>query len=201
MTTKLRDANLIPTNQPYNKAPWNYTGTETAVSMPADITDWVLIEIKNASGVTVQKKAALLKSNGTVIEADGSNLTSITLDSSITPGNYKFIVSHRNHLSVSSDALVSLTAGQSAQDFNSFDFTTNANVKAGNQTMLKPGVYGLRKGNIDGNNVINAQDRTILRSAVESVGVYSDFDLNLDGNFNSQDRAISRLEPDAIAIL
>ena len=67
--------------------------------------------------------------------------------------------------------------------------------------MLKPGVYGLRKGNIDGNNVINAQDRAILRAAVESVGVYSDFDLNLDGNFNSQDRAISRLEPDAIAIL
>ncbi len=40
---------LVPLNQPYNTAPWNYTGTESVVSVPALAIDWVLIELRDAT--------------------------------------------------------------------------------------------------------------------------------------------------------
>ena len=73
----------IPNNQPYNVAPWNYGGTETAVSIGNDIVDWVLVELRSGgtpSTATVVEatKAALLKSNGTIVDADGITTVSYT---------------------------------------------------------------------------------------------------------------------------
>src|SRR5690606_20115319 len=39
----------VPSAQPYNIAPWNYTGTENNSSMPANTVDWVLIELRSGS--------------------------------------------------------------------------------------------------------------------------------------------------------
>ena len=41
MTTYLNLFGLIPLSQPYNSAPWNYTGTENVESIPTDVGDWV----------------------------------------------------------------------------------------------------------------------------------------------------------------
>ena len=201
MRTKLRSLNIISTNQPYSHSPWNYTGTETAFNMPSDIVDWILVEIKNTSGVIVQKKAALIKSNGMIIEADGSNPTGLNLNGTITPGNYKIILRHRNHLAVASDIPVNLILGTNPLDFTTFDFSTNVNVTYGNQSILEGGIYGMRKANVNGTNATNSQDRTIMKQATESTSIYSKYDLNLDGVYNSLDRVISRLEPDAVETL
>ena len=42
MKTDLTGLTDFPLNQPYNTAPWNYTGTESVVSLPALAVDWVL---------------------------------------------------------------------------------------------------------------------------------------------------------------
>ncbi|MGC8866527.1 MAG: hemoblobin-interacting domain-containing protein, partial [Bacteroidales bacterium] len=48
MTTDLQQNGIIPLNQPYNTAPWNYSGTESVASVPANIVDWVLVELRDA---------------------------------------------------------------------------------------------------------------------------------------------------------
>ncbi len=136
-----------------------------------------------------------------IIEADGTNPTGLNLNGSITPGNYKIILRHRNHLAVASDIPVNLITGTNPLDFTTFDFSTNTNVKYGNQSLLEPGVYGLRKANVNGSNAINSQDRRTMKQSTESTGIYSKYDLNLDGVYNSLDRVISRLEADAVETL
>jgi endoglucanase len=39
MRTDLRTKNLIPLQQPFNVAPWNYMGTEAVVNIPTDVSD------------------------------------------------------------------------------------------------------------------------------------------------------------------
>ncbi len=50
MNTTLNQGTLIPLNQPYNTAPWNYNGTENVTNIPPDIVDWVLVELRETSG-------------------------------------------------------------------------------------------------------------------------------------------------------
>jgi len=50
MNSTLNANGHIPLSQPYNVAPWNYSGTESLASIPADIVDWVLLEFRETAG-------------------------------------------------------------------------------------------------------------------------------------------------------
>ncbi|MCD4729346.1 MAG: hypothetical protein K8R74_02010, partial [Bacteroidales bacterium] len=41
MDNTLNTSGLLPANQPYNVAPWNYPGAETVIGLPPDWVDWV----------------------------------------------------------------------------------------------------------------------------------------------------------------
>lgn len=50
MQTKLNNEELIPLNQPYNIALWNYPGSESVLAIPNnDVVDWILVELRNAT--------------------------------------------------------------------------------------------------------------------------------------------------------
>ena len=87
----------IPLTQPFNKAPWNYYGTENVSSIPANITDWLLIELRSDESKIEARKAAFIRNDGIIVNLNGSPFT-ITANS----GFYYIVVHHRNHLSVSS---------------------------------------------------------------------------------------------------
>jgi photosystem II stability/assembly factor-like uncharacterized protein len=98
----------IPNAQPYNTAPWNYTGIETA-SISSDIVDWVLIELRTGSSpstatTVVATKAGLLKSDGTIVDSDGFT----NLNFNVAAGNYYIVIYHRNHLPIMSPTAISL---------------------------------------------------------------------------------------------
>ncbi len=103
-------AGSVPSGQPYNTAPWNYPGTETAsVTSGGDIVDWVLVELRTgatpATATTVvATKAGLLKNNGTIVDADGFT----NLNFNAAPGNYYIVVYHRNHLPIMSATAITL---------------------------------------------------------------------------------------------
>ena len=46
MSTTLRDNFLLPLSQPFNVPPWNYNGMESVASIPPDVVDWVLLELR-----------------------------------------------------------------------------------------------------------------------------------------------------------
>ncbi|MCP5064585.1 MAG: hypothetical protein GY936_19280 [Ignavibacteriae bacterium] len=98
----------VPKFHPYNTAPWNYAGTESA-TITTDIVDWVLVELRTGSTpatatTVVGRKAALLKNDGTIVDSDG--ITNVNFN--LASGNYYIVIYHRNHLPVMSATAISL---------------------------------------------------------------------------------------------
>ena len=102
-------ATLLPTNQPYQTAPFDYAGTETlnkalapiAVGGDADaVVDWVLLELRSAADakLTVARRAVGVQRDGDLMDMQTGETTQIFLD--VEPGSYHVAVRHRNHLGV-----------------------------------------------------------------------------------------------------
>ncbi|MFN9711254.1 MAG: hypothetical protein ACK55K_07600, partial [Bacteroidota bacterium] len=80
MNTTLNTAGIIPLNQPFNTAPFNYAGTESVGSIPANVVDWVLVEVRKpatglapdaGSSTITGRKALFLLNNGNIVDLDG----------------------------------------------------------------------------------------------------------------------------------
>ena len=130
--------------------------------------------------------------DGTIVnpttQSGGVVLTTITVAT-----NYNIIVRHRNHLAISTATGVALAPSSTT----TLDYTTNTNVLGTNQALLATGVYGLKKGNVNGDANIDATDRVATRTGAESAGIYNIRDLNLDTRVDASDRAIARSQRDA----
>jgi proline racemase len=176
MSTALNTAGYIPTAQPYSVAPWSYGGTESVVSIPAGVVDWVLVELRTgtAAGTAVATRAAFIKSDGTIVDLDG---TSPVAFSSVAPGDYYVVVRHRNHLAVMSASAVTLTG---ASDL--YDFTTGTDMYYGaDARALSGGKYGMYAGDVTGNGaVVLASELTVIR-ANNLEERYDRADVNMNG--------------------
>ena len=189
MSTALATAGSIPTSQPYGNAPFSYSGGEnvasTSVFTSNNITDWILVELRSTSnGAAVDRRAALLKNDGTVLDVDGS--TGIAF-ATATSGSYFIVIKHRNHLAVMSTAAVSLPNG------SVYDFTTplsQAYYTSGLNAMatLSSGVYGMWCGDTDASGVVDNGDRVNTWNNRNATGVYSGNDTDLSGVVDNQDR-------------
>ncbi len=185
MKNLLNSKGLIPKTDPYNSNP-----RVTLEAIPTNIIDWVKIDL--ISPLSQVTKSGLLQSDGQVIEADGSNLGGLN----VQPGLTNVIIGHRNHLAVSTASSIEIPASGQID----LDITTNENVKGGNQATLAPNTYGLKLGDANGDNLINAFDRSQLRAVPDQINTYSSFDLNMDGVVSSADRMLIRTKQDSLAI-
>jgi hypothetical protein len=123
MNTTLRTGGLLPLTQPYNTAPWSYAGTETVASIPAGVVDWILIELRQAdapanatSGTIISKRAAFIKSDGTIVDVDGTSALRF-YNTNITQNLYP-VVRHRNHLAIMAATGVTKTSGIYTYNFS-----------------------------------------------------------------------------------
>jgi hypothetical protein len=150
MATTLRTNGLIPLAHPYGGAPWSYAGTEAVGAIPANVVDWILIELRTGTtGATkVATRAAFLKSDGTVVDLDG--VSPVTFGG-IVAGNYYIVVRHRNHLAVMSAASVPVSASSSL-----YDFTTAQTQAFGTSplALLSAGVFGMYAGDVTANGTV-----------------------------------------------
>lgn len=201
MDNSFRTRNMIPLNQPYNVQPFGYTGTESFVSLasiPSDAVDWVLVEIKDASNVSVFTTAAILKQSGNIVDVNGSQNLSLGNFVPTLGYNYKIVIRHRNSIAIATNQNIVIASNTNTL----VDLTKNINVKGANQVQVgtdtsNQPVYGMRKGNVTGNDSIDANDRNIGLNAQESDGIYSANDTNLDGVVDAQDRATLLAAPEA----
>jgi len=205
MTTKLNAPTIMPTAQPYNKAPFNYAGTESVPSIPAGVTDWVLVELRDANtpSTVVATRAAFVKSDGSVVDLDGSSVVSF---STATAGNYYIAIRHRNHLGIrsantqalsSTATLYDFTSGE-AQAYQDLAITTNPAMKdLGNGLFAMWGGNGANTGGgatnvrATGAAVVNDYQfiLTVLNGAT-SVPGYSNADYNMDGTVRATGAAV-----------
>lgn len=182
----------VPSSQPYNTAPWNYSTATTNTSGLGTVVDWVLVELRSgasASAATTVEytQAALLLADGSVVGADGNALTFETANE----GTYYIAVHHRNHIAASSAAALTDNGGTS--DF-SYNFNTGG--ATGTDGMFDyngdASLYVLYGGLTDAstNTTIDSGDYSAVYSDRNTSNAYSDSDANLDGVIDAADRAI-----------
>ena len=186
MRTTLRDKNFIPTEQPYNRVPWNYEGTESVAStndIPTNAVDWVLIEIRDAADndLIIESRAAFLLNDGSVQDLDGTN--GVKLYEATQNTDYFIIFRHRNHIALASSAAVTLP------NATPHDFTQSTNVLAGisQLTEMSDNTYACIAGDFDSNGIISVFDFNYYAAETSFINVYTDGDATLDGNVTVSD--------------
>ncbi len=178
----------LPLVQPYSDAPWNYPGTESVVSMPANAVDWVLVELRDAPDAAsanfstrYDRQAALILEDGTILSVDGSSIDF----NNATLQNLFVVLWHRNHLGVLS--AIELLA--SPVDFYSYDFSTDvSNAFLDGQIELNTNVFGMISGDANANNTVDLLDIIQIWNSQAGNDGYFNGDLNLDKQVNNIDK-------------
>ncbi len=171
MNTTLNLNGQLSVNQPFNTDPWNYAGTETLPSpLPADIVEWVLIEIRSNKDVSspATRRAGLLYKDGTV----AVSFQGIAVDD--VP--YYVVVFHRNHMPV-----MSATGFEIPDTGATFDLTIINNVYMGGAILLNdipdPDVYGMIAGDVTHNGILKYSGPGNDRAELVSQIIFEGFDL------------------------
>lgn len=178
----------IPLSQPYNTPPWNYSGTETLTSVPAEMVDWVLIELYDTTtssvaipSTMIAQQAALLMFNGNVRTLDGTSL--LTFENVSINESLFVVIRHRNHLPVlSANALFSF-GGPYYYNFKS----SASQAYDGNLIDLGNGNYGMIAADINVDGTINLDDLNLWKQISGQAG-YMNEDTNLDSQVGNKDK-------------
>jgi hypothetical protein len=190
MNTSLNAGGLLPLTQPYNMAPWSYTGTENVPVIPnANVVEWVLVELRDAVnaasatvGTRIARQAAFILNDGSIVGMDG--VSDLIFTATIT-NNLFAIVWHKNHLGVMSAVPLTLVGGM-----YSYNFTTSGTQAYGasSQKLLVAGKWGMFSGDGDASNTINNTDKTAVWTPNVGKKGYLNADFNRNGQVNNPDK-------------
>ncbi len=183
MTTTLAGAGIIPTSQPYHVNPWNYLGDETAASIPANVTDWVMITFRTEANSTsvVDTIAGLLRMDGQVVGTDGGTLE---LPADLPAVPLYVAVYHRNHVGIMTADPVPMLSG-----IYTYDFTDSATKAFGgllSVNEIAPGLFGMISGDINGNGQVQNTDYNGMKLEIGLSG-YRPADCNLNSQAQNSD--------------
>ncbi len=180
MRTTIRD--VMPLVQPYNTAPWNYSGSESVASIPAGVVDWVLLELRTSTtpASRVAYKAGFIKQDGSIVNTTGTGSVTFL---NVAPGNYYVIVNHRNHLAVMSANTVVLSASSAL-----YDFSTASGQAFGTNPMnqVNTNRWALIAGDANTSGIVTAADANGVFGALNVSG-YNNNDVNLSGIVTAAD--------------
>ncbi|MEZ5196828.1 MAG: hypothetical protein R2764_10610 [Bacteroidales bacterium] len=188
MNTELTGLPSFPLSQPYSQSPWFYNGSENVPTVPNDVVDWILVELRDApdaasaiSSTIIATKAGLLKNDGYHYRIDGTSFLCVRYSPiySLFP-----VIYHRNHLSILSSTPLTNTDG-----LFSFDFTSGSNQAYGTDAQKDlGGFYGMIGGDANADGSINELDKADVWESETGVAGYTGSDLNMNGQSNNQDK-------------
>lgn len=182
MSRKLMIDDLLPIYQPFKTAPFHYTGEEYGEDMPTNAVDWVLLEARHPDHLdsVLARKAGILLSDGTVVEADG---TAGIKFGGISASSIHLVVRHKGHLAVMSRGVINLTEETVEYDFRQSAFSAMGT----NQLKLKGNYYCQIAGDFDQNGIINSLDFNIWKQNSALVNRYLAWDADGNGIINNLD--------------
>lgn len=203
MNTSLLSGGVLPLNQPYNVSPWNYAGSESVTSIPANVVDWVLVELRKPSSglaadardtTVIGRKAGFLLSNGAVVNPDGVTPLSFNISKQ---GSAFMVVRHRNHLGLISNVLTASAAGTFTNDFTQLANVYKPAGAPSNPVVLLSGTankYGMWPGDANKSGSVNTSDVNTIKLAIsQSVTGYSNSDVNLSNSINTSDVNLTKI--------
>ncbi len=183
MSTTLSTNNLVPTGQPYNTAPWNYAGTESmsrAMMKDNNIVDWVLVDLYKTGGVNPapgdrqQRRAALVRSDGLIVDTDGKTIVCMPAGDTGT-----IVIRHRNHIAIASANTVTTGFRPTV-----YDFTTAVNKEFGSSQKLVNSKAVMVSGDESHDGFVDITDDSDIYNAAttyaNTLGYYLE-DISLDG--------------------
>jgi lysophospholipase L1-like esterase len=180
----------LPLDQPFDGTPWNYPGLESVTTVPGDMVDWVLLELRDATDAAsatestiIAQKACFVNADGKIVNLDGSEEVRFAVE--ITEDLF-VVVHQRNHLYIMSASALTEAGG-----VYNWDFTTDVTQAFGGSLALKAGGGGVAlmvAGDVNADGVINALDRSAYWSPEAGSNGYNASDLNLDGQVDNLDK-------------
>lgn len=182
------NSGLLPATDPYGgNVVYNNIGNPAGVA--GSLVDWIKIEIRDAANpaVKLQSKSLLLKTNGSVVDIDGTLPEFIGQSSPV-----RIAVFHRNHVAILSNPIASFNAGTTV-----YDFTTALN-KASQlpgdaaQMGIFNGKWYMWAGDVNNDLSADATDINIANKDFLD-GLYDQYlftDVNLDGGVDATDANI-----------
>ena len=194
MHTLLQNQVLIPKIQPYNVPPWNYGGAESVTTVPAGVVDWILVELRQAAtssaalpGAILQgwPRAYFLKSNGAIVDLDGSSAPLIGNPSVSEGNNLYVVVRHRNHIAIMSSTGIAVNC-----DDYSYNFSSAMSKAYGNGAgyrQIVPGLFGMVCGDADSDGTISVNDFTKWATDFGKMNIYLPSDIDADGQISVND--------------
>ncbi|MCF8404845.1 MAG: hypothetical protein K9H58_12925 [Bacteroidales bacterium] len=198
MNTTLNTNGYLPLSQPFNQAPWFYSGTESVASIPSpDVVDWILIDLRKTTGdlssateaTRFNRQAAFLLKDGSIVDDDGLTNPRFNIILENTKGNVKVqgVVYSPSH--VGERSADSLSQAKNSYTF-SYNFTSGPDQVWGGKNAHKeisPGVWGMISG--DGNQdfqVDNTDKNEVWQPELGLTGYYFG-DFNRDGTVDMTD--------------
>jgi len=184
MSTTLRSQNLIPLTSPYAVDP------VTVTSLPSDLVDWVLIEVRDASNpsTVISASSAFLLADGSVTSIDGNGAARLK----DAGGSNIIAVKHRNHLPVRTNVALNLENPTEFDFSTSTDVYTDSGLSTDNMKTVS-GTKVLWGGNANFNDQLQyngggLNDRIAMlfevgfaTTSVPTAAGYYDEDVNMDG--------------------
>ena len=181
MSSALQKGGVITKAQPYNIPPWNYDGNEAVQTIPSEIVDWILVELRSdvLSSSIAARRAGFIRNDGSIVDLDGRS--KLRFDG-VSSGNYYVVIRHRNHLSIMSAGQIPLS-----ESSINYDFTASRSNAYGNDLAdLGSGKYGMYAGDGDGNGIVNVLDYRTVGNSLFQTG-YQPGDHDLNGRINVLD--------------
>ena len=187
--TRLQQQSLVPVTEPYTAMGYTfYGGGGETMNVPqnlqSQIVDWVVIELRDGYDSThlVYSRAALLMSDGRIVDTDGSSNPAVVAHAS---GRYYVTILHRNHLAVMTAQPVLIS--------NTIDFTDPQLPVFGGNTSTRVIVNGealMYSGDADGNGQVQNVDDVMHWMPSAGTSGYKGADYNLDGQVQNTDRVL-----------
>jgi len=199
MSTWLNPAH-VPLTQPfgsnlYNPNPcWLYNGSESVAAMPANVVDWVLVELRDGGTTgtyTVAKQAFFIRNDGKIVALDGAGIPFFPV---AVTGPLYAVVYHRNHLAVMSSAGLPLVGTNYTWDFRTGAGQFYGGINGARE--LEPGVWGARAGDGNADKQVNNTDKLAVWKPEGGLSGYRAGDYNLDAQVNNADK-IEKWKPNS----
>ena len=184
-----------PAGQPFNQAPWFYTGTEGVNVSEKDlytesVVDWVLVSFRASES----KSSVFWRGAGLLHKDGGIQLIEEPSIDLIENREFYILIEHRNHLPAMSPYKLRLVNGQLVYDF-SLANSYRAIIGTG-QKKLADGTYVMAAGNGDVDTElssyidINVRDLTVWLDLNGANSSYFIEDYDLNGDINIKDRIL-----------
>jgi GEVED domain/Pregnancy-associated plasma protein-A len=176
LRTDLLTKNLLPKQQPFNQAPWNYSGSESLVNFPANTSDWIFVVARRLDGTVLAKKAALIRNDGVLMNIDGSegiNMGALT-------GDVYASFHHKSHIPVMTTIVLTNNV--------LYDFTTTQSQAKGTaQQKLVSSAWCMYAGDLDQNCLNNNLDFNAWKTKGAAINQYLNVDADCNGIVNNLD--------------